>query len=126
MATNENPLQAIANGAKKIAGDISGGNSITQQVTGVKASTPQSNVATAANAGAAVAAAPAAAVNAADTAIGSVEDFLQGLTSANLWIRVAKIIAGGAMLLIGIAKLTGLSNKAGSIASKAVMAAPLL
>jgi hypothetical protein len=133
MATTSNPLTDIANAAKAAAGALTGGNNLTQQVTGVKAATPQSNVATVGQAAAAVAGAPAAAVsagesavNTADTAIGSVEDFLQGLTSANLWIRIAKVIAGGAILLIGLAKITGASEKAGSIAAKAVRVAPLL
>lgn len=62
----------------------------------------------------------------ASTAIQSVEGFLQGLTSANLWIRAAKIIAGGAILIVGLVKLTGADKKAGSLAAKAVKVAPLL
>jgi hypothetical protein len=58
--------------------------------------------------------------------LGSVVDFLQGLTSANLWIRVAKIIAGGAILIVGLVKLTGADKKAGGLAAKAVKVAPLL
>jgi hypothetical protein len=126
MATSGDPLQDIANAAKAAAGAITGGNNLTQQVTGIKASTPQSNVAAVANVGAAVASAPAAAVNSASTAIGTVEDFLQGLTSANLWIRLAKVVFGGAILLIGLSKLTGIDQKAGSIAATAVKAAPFL
>jgi hypothetical protein len=53
------------------------------------------------------------------TAIGA---FIGDLTSASLWIRAAKIIGGGAILLVGVAKLSG----AGGIAAKAVKAAPLL
>jgi hypothetical protein len=47
---------------------------------------------------------------------------LGDLTSASLWIRIAKVIIGGAMLLVGIAKLTGASG----VAAKAVKVAPLL
>jgi hypothetical protein len=52
--------------------------------------------------------------------------FLSDLTSANLWIRVAKIGLGGAILLVGLAKLTGADQKLGGITAKAVKAAPLL
>jgi hypothetical protein len=51
---------------------------------------------------------------------------LADLTSANLWIRAAKIGIGGAILIVGIAKLTGADQKIGGIAAKAVKAAPLL
>jgi hypothetical protein len=54
-----------------------------------------------------------------ETAIGT---FLGALSSASTWIRVAKVTIGGAMLLVGIAKLTG----AGGVAAKAVKIAPLL
>jgi len=60
------------------------------------------------------------------TAISSVEDFLQGLTSANLWIRVAKVTVGGVILIVGLVKLTGVDKAAGGIAAKAVKVAPLL
>jgi hypothetical protein len=53
---------------------------------------------------------------------GAIGSFLGDLTSASLWIRAAKIIGGGAILLIGVAKLSG----AGGIAAKVVKAAPLL
>lgn len=48
--------------------------------------------------------------------------FLGALDSANTWIRVAKVIVGGALVIVGLAKLTGV----GGIAAKAVKAAPLL
>jgi hypothetical protein len=48
--------------------------------------------------------------------------FLGALTSASTWIRVTKVIAGSALLLVGVAKLSG----AGGIAAKAVKVAPLL
>jgi hypothetical protein len=54
--------------------------------------------------------------------LAAVAAFLGDLSSANTWIRVAKIGIGGAMLLIGIAKLSG----AGGVAAKAVKIAPLL
>lgn len=55
-----------------------------------------------------------------------VTGFLHGLTSANLWIRVAKVIAGGVILTVGLVKLTGLESRAPAIIGKAVKAAPLL
>jgi len=59
-------------------------------------------------------------------AVPSVAGFLAMLTDKNLWIRIVKIIAGGAILLVGLAKLTGADKTAGSIAAKAVKVAPLL
>ena len=53
---------------------------------------------------------------------GAIGTFLGDLSSASTWIRVAKVLVGGAMLLVGIAKLTG----APGIAAKAVKIAPLL
>jgi hypothetical protein len=51
--------------------------------------------------------------------------FLGALSSANTWIRVAKVAIGGTMLIVGISKITGLDSKAPLLA-KAVKAAPLL
>jgi hypothetical protein len=53
---------------------------------------------------------------------GAIGTFLGDFTSASLWIRAAKVIIGGALLLVGVAKLTG----AGGVAAKAVRLAPLL
>lgn len=65
--------------------------------------------------------------------LGSVQDaiatlggFLRGLTSASLWIRVVKVIAGGVILTVGLVKMTGFDQKAGGVAAKAVKLAPLL
>lgn len=60
------------------------------------------------------------------TGISSVTGFLSTLGSANLWIRVVKVIAGSIILFIGVAHLTGLDQKVTGIAGKAVAAAPLL
>jgi hypothetical protein len=62
----------------------------------------------------------------AGTSISSVTGFLSTLGSANLWIRVVKIIAGSIILFIGVAHLTGADSKITGIAGKAVAAAPLL
>jgi hypothetical protein len=58
--------------------------------------------------------------------ITSVENFLTGLTSANLWIRAAKIVIGGALLIVGVAHMTGADKAAGGVLKDAVKAAPLL
>jgi hypothetical protein len=47
----------------------------------------------------------------------SIEQFLHGLTSANLWVRVAKVTIGGSLLLIGLARLTGADEKVKVIGS---------
>ena len=57
--------------------------------------------------------------------LASVEQFFGDLSSANLWIRVAKVIIGGALLIVGLAKLTG-ADKSVAVLGKAVAAAPLL
>jgi hypothetical protein len=70
----------------------------------------------------------AEAAKAATTALNpfsSVLGFLQGLTSAALWTRVAKVVIGGALLLIGAAKLTGIDKQV-AVLGKAVAKAPLL
>lgn len=56
----------------------------------------------------------------------SVETFINDLSSANLWIRVAKVTIGGTLLIVGLAKLTGADQKIGGVAAKAVKIAPLL
>jgi hypothetical protein len=53
--------------------------------------------------------------------VSSVTGFLGGLTSANLWIRVAKVTAGGIIILIAVSKLTG----AGSVVSKIPVPIPV-
>jgi hypothetical protein len=55
-----------------------------------------------------------------------INNFLSALGSASLWIRVAKVAVGGAVLITGLVKLTGIDKTAGGIAAKAVKAAPLL
>lgn len=60
------------------------------------------------------------------TGISSITGFLSALGSANLWIRVIKIVTGSIILFIGVAHLTGLNDKLTGIAGQAVKAAPLL
>lgn len=45
-------------------------------------------------------------------------DAFGALTSKNLWIRAAKILLGGALLLIGVAHMTGASGAAATAARK--------
>jgi hypothetical protein len=60
------------------------------------------------------------------SAITSTEGFFNALGDANLWIRVAKVIAGGVILTVGLLKLTGGDKAIGGVAAKAVKVAPLL
>lgn len=45
--------------------------------------------------------------------------FFTSLGEANTWIRVAKVVIGGALVLIGLAHLTGADNAVASFARKA-------
>jgi uncharacterized BrkB/YihY/UPF0761 family membrane protein len=89
MAASGNPLTYIINAIK-------GGNSEVQQVTGVKAPTPQSNVATAASA---AAAAPAA--------FSSVQNALSGiydkLTDGKMWRSLGWLLLGVVLMIMGLA-----------------------
>lgn len=58
--------------------------------------------------------------------VSGISGLLSDLTSANLWIRVAKIVLGGVILTVGLAKLTGTDQKLGSLVSTGVKHAPLL
>lgn len=60
------------------------------------------------------------------TGVSSLQGFLGNITSANLWIRVAKVVLGGVILTVGIIELSGQSKNVKGIAGKAVKAAPLL
>lgn len=44
--------------------------------------------------------------------------FLGDITSKNLWIRVGKVVIGGALLLIGMAHITGANNGVAKAARK--------
>lgn len=54
--------------------------------------------------------------------LGDIASIWGTLTSQNLWIRAAKIIFGGTLVVVGVAKMAG----AGGVAGKAVKIAPLL
>lgn len=48
----------------------------------------------------------------------AIENFLALLSAKNTWIRVAKIVIGGAMILIGLSHITGADNAIASAARK--------
>lgn len=43
--------------------------------------------------------------------LGEIGDFFTRLTQLNTWIRIGKILLGGALVLIGLAHMTGAENK---------------
>ena len=93
-----NALQAAAGGANALAG-VSG--SATNIPTPGTAATGAGAVAsTAAN------------------AIPGISDFFGALTQASTWIRVAKVITGGLLLVIGLVHITGADNAVASAARK--------
>jgi hypothetical protein len=55
----------------------------------------------------------------ATSTLGEVKDIVTALGSANLWIRVAKVVIGGIVLVIGLAHITGASNTVAAVARKA-------
>lgn len=73
---------------------------------------------------------PATAANAAVTgsplgsAITSVEGFVSAFGNKNLWIRVAKVVVGGSILIVGVAKLTGFEKEARKVGTAALKATP--
>ncbi len=50
--------------------------------------------------------------------LAQIGDFFSALGDANTWIRVAKVVVGGTLLIIGLAHMTGASNAVASIARK--------
>ena len=70
--------------------------------------------------------AAAKAAEAAGSAVSSMEGFFSSLGDINLWVRVAKVAVGSIILIVGLVKLTGADQKAGSIVKKAVTVAPFL
>lgn len=68
----------------------------------------------------------AGAAAAASTDISSIAGLASAFGSQNLWVRAAKISIGGAILLVGLAKLTGADKAIGGVAAKAVKVAPFL
>jgi hypothetical protein len=62
------------------------------------------------------------AIGAAESAATAVPDFLSRLTSANLWIRVLKVVVGLVMIISGLVQLTHASKLLGPAAKAAVLA----
>ena len=50
--------------------------------------------------------------------LSQIGSFFGALTSANTWIRVAKVIVGGVLLIVGLVHITGADNAVASIARK--------
>jgi uncharacterized BrkB/YihY/UPF0761 family membrane protein len=88
----------VSNPVTDILNAIIGGNSDVQQATGVKAATPQSNVAAAASA-----------AEAAPSAFTSVQNALSGmydvLTNGKMWRSLAWLLLGVMLMLVGIVLL---------------------
>lgn len=55
--------------------------------------------------------------------IDAIGAFFNTLGNVNTWIRVGKVVIGGTLLIVGLAKITGMEK---GIVGKAVKAAPLL
>lgn len=51
---------------------------------------------------------------------------LSGISGTNLAIRIAKVVIGGILLIVGLVEFTGLTSKAPAIVKTAVKAAPFL
>jgi hypothetical protein len=49
----------------------------------------------------------------------ALSSLLAALTSKNLWVRVGKVVIGGALVIIGLAHMTGASGAVATIARKA-------
>ena len=58
------------------------------------------------------------AATAAVSAIPGVSGFFGALTQSATWIRVAKVIVGGVLLIVGLVHITGADNAVASIARK--------
>ena len=52
------------------------------------------------------------------TGINAIGDFFSRLTNSNTWIRAAKILVGGMLVLVGIAHMTGASGAIAETARK--------
>lgn len=50
------------------------------------------------------------------TGINAIGDFFNNLSSQNLWIRAAKIVIGGTMLIVALSNMSGASSAVGKVA----------
>lgn len=56
---------------------------------------------------------------ASSTGLPQIGAFFASLGNKNLWIRAAKVMIGGALVMIGLAHMTGASNAVATVARKA-------
>ena len=91
-----NDIQAAAGGANVLAGVTAG----TTDQPGAIATGAGATASTAAN------------------AIPGLSDFFTALTDSNTWIRAAKVIVGGVLLIVGLVHITGADNALASAARK--------
>lgn len=52
------------------------------------------------------------------TGLAAIGDFFNKLSDPHLWVRVAKVMVGGVMLLVGLAHITGASGQIMDVARK--------
>ena len=121
----KNPLGDLVG---ELKGDLNTGSGTTYTVLQIKTAQQAENASVA---GLVLYPTKAAAQGAADTANAAnnpsqgtsweqdLENFLADITSANLWIRVGKIVIGATLIIIGVSKITGASNVVTKIAEKA-------
>ena len=50
--------------------------------------------------------------------LAAIAGFFSALGNANTWIRVAKVVVGGVLLIVGLVHITGVDNAAASVARK--------
>jgi hypothetical protein len=56
----------------------------------------------------------------------ALENLASALSSASFWIRATKVVVGGTLLIVGVAKLTGADQKFGGALKTATKFAPLI
>ncbi len=66
--------------------------------------------------GSAIGGATNAAVNA--TGLGGLDSFFTALGQSNTWIRVAKVVSGGVLLIVGLVHITGAGGAVANVARK--------
>lgn len=97
IADSATEQQAAAEAVKEVPGGTKPTTSVAQGVGNAAVNNPVTN---------------------AIPGLSQVGDFFSALTQANTWIRVAKVVFGGVLLVIGIAHITGAGNAVASAARK--------
>lgn len=95
----------MSNPLTGILGAIGIGNSETQQVTGIKSGTPQSNVAAAAGAASDAASAAASLPSAFSSIQDSLSAFYDKVTDGKMWRSLGWIVLGIFFILLGLVLL---------------------